>query len=30
MSDDTVLPAPGCDPTTPNLGRLTTVPPRDV
>jgi hypothetical protein len=30
MSDDTVVPAPGCDPTTPNLGRLTTVPPRDV
>jgi hypothetical protein len=30
MSDDTVVPASGWQPTTPNLGRLTTVPPRDV
>jgi hypothetical protein len=30
MSDDTVVPAPGWQPTTSNLGRLTTVPPRDV
>ncbi len=30
MSDDTVVPAPGWQPTTPNLGRLITVLPRDV
>jgi hypothetical protein len=30
MSDDTVGSAPGSEPTTPNLGRLTTVLPRDV